>query len=161
MSEAKKGFMKLFAIIILVLLIVFVKINVVDIMSISGNSMHPYISNNGVCIVTKKPKNINRYDVIIAIEDKKTIIKRIIACPNDRVQIVDNHIYVNGKMIEQYNYETERGGIAENEIVLSENEYFVVGDNRKISYDSRDFGSVNIDNIKGKIIYVLWKGIGE
>lgn len=82
-------------------------------------------------------------------------IKRVVAVPGDVVYIENGHLYVNGYVYKdegKYDY-MDYAGIAENEITLKNNEYFVLGDNRNDSEDSRysDVGLVNKDYIEGKV----------
>ncbi len=72
------------------------------------------------------------------------------------MQIVDGIIYVNGEEIAKYNSGTDRAGIAESCYQLGEAEYFLMGDNRSGSKDSRDFGAVKKENINGVVIYQLY-----
>ena len=89
-------------------------------------------------------------------------IKRVVATPGDTVQIIEGHLYVNGEMFkgeEEYEY-IEYAGLAENEIVLAKNEYFVLGDNRNNSEDSRygNIGPVDRDDIVGKVWFHFKSG---
>ena len=86
----------------------------------------------------------------------QVMIKRMVAMPGDTVYIKDGILYVNGEAesLLLYNCKAEfplmkSAGIAEKEITLQENEYFVLGDNRNDSYDSREFGPVLKKNIIG------------
>ena len=86
----------------------------------------------------------------------QVMIKRVVAIPGDTVYIKDGILYINGEAepFSLYNCKTdfpliESAGITEREITLQENEYFVLGDNRNNSYDSREFGPVLKKNIIG------------
>ena len=89
-------------------------------------------------------------------------IKRVIGLPGETVQIKDGMIYINGSVyLEKKNYPVMTNpGMAADEIRLSERQYFVLGDNRNNSEDSRfaDVGLVNFDHIEGKVWFVLSSG---
>ncbi len=88
-------------------------------------------------------------------EEDDYYIKRVIGLPGETVQIIDSDIYINGeKLDENYGKEPiEETGIAAVPIVLGEDEYFVLGDNRGNSTDSREIGPVKIKNIAGKVVW--------
>lgn len=85
-------------------------------------------------------------------------IKRIIGLPGETVEIRDGEIYINGENLkEDYgSTPTDYAGIAEEPVVLGEDEYFVLGDNRAGSKDSRDIGPVKRENIDGKAVLRIY-----
>jgi len=134
---------------------------------VDGNSMNPTLRDGDNLIVSKisyKVKEPERFDIIVFPfrESKDTnYIKRIIGLPGETVQIDFNgNIFINQKKLEE-NYGAEKiknPGIAEEPIVLGDDEYFVLGDNRNDSKDSRfaDVGNIKRSSIIGKAVFRLY-----
>lgn len=107
---------------------------------------------------------LKRFDVIVFYphgkEDEEYYIKRIIGLPGETVQIIGEDIFINGELLtESFGKDPIRNpGNAANPIILAEDEYFVLGDNRTVSSDSRyeDVGPVKKANIGGRAIFRLW-----
>ena len=132
----------------------------------SGDSMSPAIENGDIVLINRmiydasKPK---RGDIIVfkpnGNENARSYIKRIIGLPGETVQIKKGRIYINGeKLKENYSIsDMDEAGIAKEEVTLGGDEYFVLGDNRKNSEDSRmaDIGNVKRSEIEGKAWFVL------
>ena len=94
--------------------------------------------------------------VVFEREDKKTNVKRVIGVPGDVVQIKDSRLYLNGELLELEDKDLETvalAGLAENPVELGEKEYFLLGDNRDSSEDSRfaNVGNVKEEQILGKV----------
>ncbi|MCR5848434.1 MAG: signal peptidase I [Lachnospiraceae bacterium] len=127
-----------------------------------GDSMNPLLYNSEVVLINKssflilKPQ-VN--DIIAFYPNGNTkshfYIKRVVAVPGDKVLIQNGRLYVNDELFEfEGLYEPmEYAGMAENEIVLEKDEFFVLGDNRKESEDSRygNIGPVKRDDIIGRV----------
>ena len=90
-------------------------------------------------------------------DPQKSYIKRIIAVPGDRLRIDRGRVYVNGKLLsEPYIPDEYRDTRSQEAMVIPGDEYFVMGDHRSISSDSREFGPVKRDLIYGKAAFVYW-----
>lgn len=131
-----------------------------------GNSMHPTYKNGEYLMankITYRVSDPKRGDVIIfKYSDTQDFIKRVIGLPGDTVMLKDGHIYINNEILDESGYLSDsiytngENFLKEGEsTVVPEGEYFVCGDNRSHSSDSREFGSIKKENIKGKawIVY--------
>ena len=128
--------------------------------------MENTLSNGDNLIVDKityRFSDPQRFDIIVfpfRYEDHVYYIKRIIGLPGETVQIVDGDIYINGEILrESYGREVIKdSGLAAEPIVLGEDEYFVLGDNRNDSTDSRDpsVGVIHRDEIIGRAWLRIW-----
>lgn len=123
---------------------------------VNGTSMYPTLQDKEFMILNKisLKQGINRFDIVVVQENNKYIIKRVIGLPGESVMYSDNKLYINGKVIED-NYSKTTTNDFDN-VILGENEYFVLGDNRIVSKDSRVIGPVNIKNIKGKTNLIIF-----
>lgn len=114
---------------------------------VSGSSMETTLSDGDNLIVDKisyRFRDPKRYDIIVfpyKYEENTYYIKRIIGLPGETVQVIGGYVYINGELLESDIYGAEPmadGGIASEPITLGADEYFVLGDNRNHSSDSRD-----------------------
>ena len=133
---------------------------------VSGSSMENTLSDGDNLIVDKityRFSDPKRYDIIVfpyQYEDNTYFIKRIIGLPGETVQIVDGTIYIDGEALqESYGREVMRSsGMAADPITLGDDEYFVLGDNRNDSTDSRDpsVGKIKRKQIIGRAWVRIW-----
>jgi signal peptidase I len=127
---------------------------------VKGDSMLPNF-HDGELLLTEKisyhlyqPK---RGDVIVFAAPgtrKVDYIKRIIALPHETIKIEKGIIYINDELVkEPYEIQSTEGNVT---LVLGDNQYFVLGDNRAASSDSRSFGAIDKKSIKGRTFLVYW-----
>ena len=135
---------------------------------VSGYSMSPTLIDGQKLLYEKtsildKDSLPNRYDIIIFEDYNNGIdVKRVYGLPGETIQIKDNSIFINGNKIEDnYNIREDwESGIANKELLLKENEYFVLGDNRNRSSDSRhiDLGPIDERMVIGKAFFLAVPG---
>ena len=133
---------------------------------VSGESMKNTLDHGDQLIVDKityRFRDPERFDIIVFpfhYKENTYYIKRIIGLPGETVQIADGTIYINGEVLEEsYGREVMQDpGIAAEPITLGEDEYFVLGDNRNQSSDSRDpsVGLIHRDEIIGRAWLRIW-----
>ena len=142
--------------IIIIVVVLLLRAYVVTPIRVNGLSMYYTLEGDEIMILWKLGE-IERYDIVVA--DVKVsgsddvVIKRVYGLPGETISCEDGKIYINGSLIEdEYGYrETSDFG----PVTLGENEYFLLGDNREISLDSRVFGKVTRDEIEGTTNFIL------
>lgn len=137
----------------------FVRDVVVTKAEVSGDSMIPTYYDGDTVLVNRLAR-IDRGDLVVVLEDNgKYVIKRVVGMPGDKFQIKDGLVFINGEHYpEDYIYEGNtdyEAGVAEEQIQLGTDEYFILGDNRVVSKDSREIGPVTKDQIIGEVILSL------
>lgn len=136
--------------------------------SVIGVSMEPKLYNGQSIFVNRLVYKIfppKAGDVIVFLpngnENSHYYVKRVVAVPGDKVQIKEGKLYVNGALYETVEYDKiADAGIAQNEIVLKTDEFFVLGDNVNNSEDSRsgNIGAINRKDIIGKVWFHMAAG---
>jgi len=130
---------------------------------VEGTSMMPSLDDQERIFINKfvyRLEPIQRGDIVVfryPRDPAKSFIKRVIALAGDHVKIDDGRVYLNGKLVaEDYvprAYEDDR---SYPEVVVPPDSYFVLGDHRSLSNDSRDFGPVDESYISGKAVFIYW-----
>ena len=130
---------------------------------VEGTSMMPSLDDQERIFINKfvyRIEPIQRGDIVVfryPRDQTKSFIKRVIGVAGDDVHIVDGRVYLNGKMlVEDYVpkiYQDERSSP---ETIVPPDYYFVLGDHRSLSNDSRDFGLVESSYIYGKAVFGYW-----
>lgn len=133
---------------------------------VSGHSMNATLYDGDNLIVDKlsyRFRNPERFEIVVfpyRYEKNTYYIKRIIGLPGETVEVIDGYVYINGERLkEKFGLEVmKEAGIAETPIDLGEDEYFVLGDNRNHSSDSRDssVGILKREELMGRAWIRIW-----
>lgn len=123
---------------------------------VNGESMMNTLHNGDIMIldiVGYKHSNIKRFDIVVIDSGKELIIKRVIGLPGEEIEYIDDELYVNGKKVD----DPYGSNVTENfKVKVPKNKYYVLGDNRGNSMDSRYFGPFSKKEIKGKTKLVIF-----
>ena len=122
---------------------------------IVSSSMEPTLKV-GDKIISVKPDKIKRKDIVVLISpvgEKEILTKRVIGLPNEKVKIEKGYVYINQEKIEEQ-YIKEKPNYLLEEIEIPPDSYFLLGDNRNESEDSKDWGPIKKELIIGKVVLI-------
>ncbi len=165
-TEARKpagSFLKeLIQQVLIALVLFFVLINFVLIpCEVDGTSMYPTLQEGdfGYSFIITRSIAINRFDIVVIKvksddEEEKLLVKRVVGMPGEKIAYISNKLYVNDVYVEEpfLNDDVVTGDL---EKVLSDDEYFCLGDNRSVSRDSRYYGGFDKKQIVSSHIFVV------
>ena len=148
------------SLLIAVIIALLVRHFVVEIFMVEGGSMHPNLYNGERLVVNKFIYNFTEPErgevVVFKYTDNKDFIKRVVGLPGETIEIDEGKINIDGiKLEEDYNVNRkvdEDFGPKD----VPQGNYFVLGDNRESSKDSRSFGTISKEQIKGRASFVFW-----
>ena len=123
---------------------------------VQGESMVPTLDGGEVMILKKYDTNYERFDIVVVNKSVEgdNLIKRVIGLPGETIRYRNNTLYINDKVLEDVYAYGDTGNFQE--ITLGEDEYFLMGDNRAISLDSRALGIIKKQEIEGTVGIVLF-----
>src|SRR5436305_2788683 len=146
-----------------ILISLFIILFVYQPVKVEGGSMEPGLEDQERIFINKlayRLEAIERGDVIVfryPRDTRKNFIKRVIGLPGDRVRVGDGHVYLNGHLLpEPYVPEEYLDSRSYSEFRVPTDSYYVLGDHRSMSNDSREFGPVPLCYIYGKAVFGYW-----
>lgn len=128
---------------------------------VRGSSMAPGIHDGDRILVNHISylvQEVQRGDIVVLhypLDPRLDYIKRVIGLPGDHVRVEGERVYLNGMLVEEP-YIREGDPSSRVEMLIGDNQCFVMGDNRRHSSDSRDFGLVPLENLVGKVDLRVW-----
>ena len=148
--------------IVIIILALLIKQYVFSPIKVNGTSMYPTLNDGDIMILNEigyYMNGVERFDIVVVKNDGDRIIKRVIGLPGDKVRYHDNKLYINDEEVEEnfthdvtHNFDLSEIG----EDVIPNGYYFVVGDNRGNSHDSRSIGLIKKSDIKGKANLIIF-----
>lgn len=160
-DRVRNFFKELVPYVIIIFVVALIRTFLITPVMVNGSSMYPYLKDKEILILNKTNNDYKRFDVVVAEAANTKIIKRIIGLPGENIEYKNCKLYINGE--EQQDFVSEcitddfsLEGLY-GYVVIPENYYFVMGDNRNKSSDSRDYriGLIKKDQIQGKVIFRL------
>lgn len=174
-KASKDLFLEYMPYLIIIFFVVIIRLFVATPVNVKGSSMSPTLQNGDTMILYKLTKNIRgikRFDIVVIKTDSGDLIKRVIGLPGDKIKYEVKYVNeektgvltVNGEVVEEKFLTTSKKigtcetnwTICSEEITVPEGEYFVMGDNRGDSKDSRMIGTIPFKDVKGTTELILF-----
>mgnify|MGYP000898116516 CR=1 FL=1 len=157
MNQLLKLLKELLPYIIIIIVVIIIRIFIFTPVVVNGPSMMNTLHNGDVMILDKigmKLGGIKRFDIVVIQTGKTKIIKRVIGMPGETISYHDNKLYINGKEVSD-NHSNEITYDFE-EVKIPDGEYYVLGDNRTDSVDSRILGTIPKNEILGHATFIIY-----
>lgn len=131
------------------------------VMSVNGTSMEPIMNDGDIIIAVKDVRLIERGDIIAFYYNDKVLLKRVIGLPGDTVNMDEQgNVFVNGDLVREPYISKKSLGICDVQfpVTVDDNSFFVLGDHRSVSVDSRskDMGNIFSERVIGKIVWQIF-----
>lgn len=142
--------------VIILIIVLLIKKYIVSPIKVNGESMMKTLHNGDIMIlniIDYRFHKIERFDIVVVKEEHEYLIKRVIGLPGEKITYKDNQLYINDKKVKDPYGSSKTGDFT---MKVGKNKYFVMGDNRSNSMDSRVFGSFPKKSILGKTKLVLF-----
>lgn len=150
-ETVKKNYIKEFLpYFMIILVVVLIKTFVVSPIRVNGASMDPTLNDKDIMLldeISYRFSDIERFDIVVVKEEDEYLIKRVIGLPGETAEYKNDKLYIDGEYVKEDFKHKETFDFS---TTLGKDEYFIMGDNRTNSTDSRVFGPISRDKIMGK-----------
>ena len=157
MDNIKKIGKEIIPYLVIIILVLLIKAFIFTPVIVNGPSMMTNLHDKDIMILDKigmKINGINRFDIVVIQTSQSKIIKRVIGLPGEIIEYKDNKLYINDKEVEDP-YPSQITGDIERQLI-PENTYYVLGDNRTDSVDSRILGPIDKIKILGHATFIIY-----
>jgi signal peptidase I len=122
---------------------------------VSGTSMKGVLDEGSRILVLRSFPEwlVRRGDIVVCTVEGETLVKRVVACPSDTIAMRSGVVVVNGAAVHEHIAPERQCRDSFPAYRLRSQEYFLLGDNRRISIDSREFGPVDLDQLAGIVLF--------
>ena len=148
-----KNIKELLPYIFILIMVILIRTFVATPIKVNGSSMYKTLDGSEFMILNKMAK-VERYDIVVVKNNSNELIKRVYGLPGEKIAIENGNIYINDKIIED-KYAFGKTSDYES-ITLGKDEYFVLGDNRQVSLDSRSIGPIKDQDIEGTANFIIY-----
>ena len=157
MNKSKKVILEILSYVAIIIVVILIKTYIASPIKVNGNSMYNTLVDKDIMILNEYIyyfDDIKRLDIVVVKEHGELLIKRVIGLPGDTVECKNGSVYVNKKKL----IETYVNGTTDDfeKVTLNRDQYFVMGDNRSVSLDSRTYGAYDKKDIKGKASLTIY-----
>jgi signal peptidase I len=156
MNKVKEYFHDLWPYLLILVIVIVIKFFVITPIKVNGPSMNPTLKDGDIMIldeISYRFKKIKRFDIVVVKYKNENLIKRVIGLPGEKISYQGDKLYINGKYIkENFTHKLTNDFTT---ITIAKNSYFVMGDNRPNSMDSRIIGTIPKSSILGKTSFTI------
>lgn len=145
--------------VIILFVVILIRLWIVTPVIVDGSSMNPTLKDNDILLLKKYDHSFKRFDIVVVDFIGEKLIKRVIGLPGEHIEYKDSKLYIDSKEVKEpfikqstEDFKLENIGYSK----IPDDMYFVVGDNRHNSQDSRMIGLIPKDNIEGSVTFRLW-----
>lgn len=139
--------------VLIIVIVILIRTFVMTPVRVNGPSMDNTLKNGQIMILNKLSK-YKRGDIVVVDLGNEKIIKRIVALPGESIYCLNGEIYINDEKFKEDYISSETLDFTK--VFIQEDEYFVMGDNRTVSMDSRTFGPINKSQLMGTSEFRIW-----
>lgn len=161
-ESTKNGLIEFFTYVGIIIVVLLIKMYLFSFIRVNGQSMLDTLKDRDIMILNKinyRIHDIKRFDIVVVKYENEYIIKRVIGLPGEVIEYKNNTLYVNGKVVDENFKHKETNDFNLTEIgsrKIREDCYFVVGDNRGNSLDSRVIGQIKKEDIVGRAKFTIF-----